>query len=110
MAKPITPMEVAAFGVKVRHESDSNGSQVVSTLRTSVCDNPVGMCATQSEKLRALTMMIHANGFDVFDELLDDDKKSLLWLLNDLAGEVAALAKLAQEREIGEFKQEARHA
>lgn len=102
MAKLNSPKEVTAFGVKVRHELDNNGSQVVSTLCQSVCENPAGLCATQSAKLYALTMMIHANGFDVFDELLDDDKRSLVWLMNDLAGQVAALAELARDIDAGE--------
>ncbi|KGS08817.1 hypothetical protein [Burkholderia sp. ABCPW 111] len=101
MAKLYSPMEVTAFGVKVSRGTKS-GSQVVSMLSESVCDNPVGLCATQSAKLYALTMMIHANGFDVFDELLDDDKRSLVWLMNDLAGQVAALAELARDVDAGE--------
>jgi len=109
MNKPITPMEVQAFGVKVRHGIDKCGSQVVSILSESVCDTPSDQCATQSAKLYALTMMINANGFDVFDELHDADKRSLLWLMNDLAGQVAALAELARDVECGHSMREARH-
>ncbi|HIH2750976.1 hypothetical protein L3V59_11055 [Burkholderia aenigmatica] len=89
-----TVFEVSDFGVKVRHQ---NGK--TSTIQENVCMPAVEWCSIQARKLNALTLMTCANGFEVFDELGEQSKSDLLWLMNDLSSEVAALAQLAVEVE-----------
>ncbi|MGC2944194.1 hypothetical protein [Burkholderia ambifaria] len=84
--------EVSDFGVQVRHQ---NGK--TSTISENVCMPAVEWCAIQARKLNALTNMISANGFEVFEDLGEQPKSDLLWLMNDLSSEVAALAQLAAD-------------
>jgi hypothetical protein len=57
----------------------------------------VDECAVQAGKLNALTLMLTGDGFETFSSLNDDAQRNLLWLLDDLSSQVAALSKLASE-------------
>ncbi|KWZ43779.1 hypothetical protein WS72_13550 [Burkholderia savannae] len=50
--------------------------------------------------MRALVTFMSGQGFEVFNGLADELKCNLVWLLEDLAGEVADLADLSLEAEI----------
>ncbi|QUN44124.1 hypothetical protein KEH56_33480 [Burkholderia cenocepacia] len=77
-----------------------------STVRTSdqdveitkrICESPAGACSTRAEQLRGLTTLISGGGFETFDNLDPDIKASILWLVEDLANDVANLAALSVE-------------
>ncbi|WP_028226730.1 hypothetical protein [Paraburkholderia ferrariae] len=90
MAKrAIAPIEFQRFGLSARA---INGD--VEVTRTMVCESPASACATQADKLLALTTLMFMDGFTGLNEELRDP---LMLLVNDLVNSVANLAHLAVE-------------
>lgn len=86
--------EFARFGGSVR----VIGREVEITKHMP-CESPAGACLRQAEQLRALTVLMSSEGFEVLDSLELSLKGNLMLLLADIAADVANLAALAVETE-----------
>lgn len=96
MAKPISSVvEFTKFGDTARLDGHD-----VEVTKRMFCASPASACSTQAEKLRGLTTLISGGGFDTFDGLDGEIKASILWLVEDLANDVANLAALSVEADI----------
>lgn len=89
---PTIIAEHESFGSRAVYNSERQ--TIVSDIDT---DAPCAAAVTQAGKLRALTVLMNGEGFDVFDSLADPLKRDLIWLLNDLADDVYVLAQLASD-------------
>ncbi|WP_318827073.1 hypothetical protein [Burkholderia cepacia] len=87
--------ELSKFGDTVRVV----GRNVELTKRW-FCESPASVCSARAEQLRAMTIMLSGDGFEVFDCLDTGLKANLMLLVDDLASEVANLAALAVEAEV----------
>jgi hypothetical protein len=92
---PIVVAEHTRFDTRATY--DTNGDTIVSGIDS---DHPSAKAVTQASKLSALICLMNADGFDVFNNLADSHKRNLIWLLDDLADEVCALAELASDLHI----------
>lgn len=90
-ATPTIIAETSMFGVRVSH--DSNRDTTVSNI--DCMDPPCATAVTQAGKLAALTCLMNGDGFDVFDNLAASHKQNIIWLIDDLAHQVLAIAQLA---------------
>lgn len=72
----------------------------VEITKRRLCESPVAACSTRAEQLRAMTVLLSGEGFEVFDCLDPGLKSNVMLLLDDLASDVANLAALAVEAEI----------
>jgi hypothetical protein len=84
--------EVNEFGLQVSFQGGKTATVVENVQMPAV-----EWCAIQARKLNALTLVLSADGFEVFDTMNDQAKSDLMWLMNDLSSEVAALAQLSAQ-------------
>ncbi|WP_155638260.1 hypothetical protein [Burkholderia cepacia] len=89
-------LELTKFSSTVR----TCGPDVEITKR--MYESPAGACSTRAEQIRGLTTLISGGGFGTFDDLDRETKASILWLLEDLANDVANLAALSVEAGIAQ--------
>ncbi|WP_175757635.1 hypothetical protein [Burkholderia cepacia] len=95
MAKHVPePVEFSKFGDTVRVV----GHDVEITKRR-FCESPASVCSARAEQLRAMTVLLSGEGFEVFDCLDPGLKNNVMLLLDDLASDVANFAALAVEAE-----------
>ncbi|WP_175812964.1 hypothetical protein [Burkholderia contaminans] len=87
--------ELSKFGDTVRVVGTG-----VEIINRRFCESPASVCSARAEQLRAMTILLSGEGFEVFDCLDTGLKTNLILLLNDLASDVANLAALAVEAEV----------
>lgn len=96
MTKRTPPPTIIAEHVQFGHRVTYNSDRETHVSRIDT-DPPVATAVTQAGKLSALTCLLNGEGFDVFKCLAETHQRNLIWLIDDLAHEVCAIAQLASD-------------